>query len=176
MEKNFWALKQYPTQLHLFGKFLPSFTRPNEIFALLPLLELLPVEVEILPLQEHYIQELPISEPARESTRHLLLGGADLVGWRITRLGNALVLTAQTRGSLVPGLQYRILLKTPDGVTRFYKLTSPEASAFFNSFTINLDLSELGDPFVLSFAAEVSRGAVLDQTSWNMVILHEWLP
>ena len=174
------ALNQYPSQIRLLGNFLPSFARRNEIFVELPLLDFAPIELKILPLHQigntKGINELLIPEPDRESARRLLLKGADLVGWRIARLGDQLILTADARGRLIPGLRYRILLKTPDGETHIYTLKSSEVTAYFNTFRAQIDLAEIGDPPVLGFAADISEGTFLDRTGWNFVILRDWLP
>ena len=174
------ALNQYPSQIRLLGNFLPSFARRNEIFVELPLSDLAPIELKILPLHQigntKGINELLIPEPDRESARRLLLKGADLVGWRIARLGDQLILTADARGRLIPGLRYRILLKTPDGETHIYTLKSSEVTAYFNTFRAQIDLAEIGDPPVLGFAADISEGTFLDRTGWNFVILRDWLP
>ena len=170
------AVRQYASQLRLMRNFLLSFARANEIYDELSLKEVGPLDLQILQLDEQGPGELTIAEPASENTRQLLLKGADLIGWRIARFGNQLIITADTRGKLVPGLQYRILLKTPDGNTHGYTLKSSEVSSYFSSFRAQIDLLEVGAPPVLGFAAEVSKGAVLDRTGWGFVILSEWLP
>jgi LmbE family N-acetylglucosaminyl deacetylase len=170
------ALEQYHSQIRLLRNFLPSFARQNEIFSRLSLLNLDPIGLGSLPLPEAGIQGLPLPEPANESAHRLIMKGADLVGWRIARLDNQLFLAIFTRGKLIPGLRYRILIKTPDGKTHILTPKSPEVSTHYNMLFTSLDLDDLGNPDVLGFAADVSQGAVIDRTGWNFVILRDWSP
>ena len=171
------ALKQYPTQMRLLGKFLPSFARPNEIFINLAMTKVMPIEFTTLPLQETGVKEYPIlPEPNNESTSRMMLAGADLVSWNITRLGDHLLLTANTRGKLLPGLQYRILVKTPSGETKIIKHKNPDTLPGRSSFSAKINLEELGDPNMLAFAAEVQQGLTMDRTGWYFLELKEWLP
>jgi LmbE family N-acetylglucosaminyl deacetylase/GT2 family glycosyltransferase len=171
------ALEYYPTQMRLLGNFLPSFARPNELFVALETVTARPIDYSALPLAESGIKELPsLSEPSNESLRHFLLSGADLVGWQITRLGDQLILTADTRGWLLPGLQYRIRVKTPDGQTFIYTQKNSRFSIFRRSFTARLDLAEMGDPGVISFSADILQGVTLDRTGWYFLKLEDWLP
>lgn len=170
------AIEQYHSQIRLLRNFLPSFARQNEIFARQSLLNLEPIGLGSLSLPEAGILGLPLPEPTSESARRLIMKGADLVGWRIARLDNQIFLATLTRGKLLPGLQYRILIKTPDGKTHIFTPKSPEISVHFNMLVTHLNLDELGDPDVLGFAADVSQGAVIDRTGWNFVILKDWSP
>jgi LmbE family N-acetylglucosaminyl deacetylase len=181
------ALNRYPTQLRLLGKFLPSFARPNELFMALSSSRVNPLEYTVVPLHEVEAPQVDIAalpefsypslpEPVREGTSQMLLAGADLVGWRIARLGSHLVLTVDTRGPLIPGLQYRILVKTPDGSTHIFRYTEPKYAPFQSSFTARIDLAEFGRPPVLAFSADVQQGLTLERTGWYFIELNDWLP
>lgn len=172
---KFEATREHASQVRLLGRFLPSFVRGNEIFVELPLLDLSPIGFSAVPLSESGMQELPeLREPASESTQRLLFGGADLVGWKIARLGNTLLLTAEARGPLVPGVHYRILVKTPGGQTRIFTSRSPEMALNYRSFTVQIDLEELGEPPVLAMAADAQQTVTLDRTGWYFLALRNW--
>ncbi len=171
VERKWKAIQQYATQTRLLGDFLPSFARKNELFFSLDPLELPLIGYGSVPLLESDVEPLSINEPRRESARRVLLAGADLVGWKVARLGNTLLLTADVRGRLLPGLTYRIWLKTPDGNTYSFDLRDSQVSPYFSSFTAQVDISEIGDPSVLGIAAEVRRGVTLDRTGWSFLIL-----
>lgn len=171
------ALQLYATQAHFMGRFLDSFVRANELFVALPTLDFLPLEYDSLPLPEtDFAPTFNWGEPASESTRRLLVPGTDLVGWEIARLSDVLVLKADTRGKLVAGMQYRILIKTSDGDTRVYTPNSSEMVLGASSFSVIIHLDDLGEPEVLGFAAEVRNGITLDRSGWNFVVLRDWLP
>jgi hypothetical protein len=80
-------------------------------------------------------------------------------------------LTAQTRGRLIPGLDYRILIKLPDGQT--WRVTWPARAKRLDrrSFRTHLNLAQVGYPPVLGFAVEVVQQTTLDRTGWHFVIL-----
>jgi LmbE family N-acetylglucosaminyl deacetylase len=181
------ALKKFPTQMRLLGKFLPSFARPNEIFMRLETGKVNPLDLSLIPLHETdspemTVQEIEalalsaVAEPANESTSRMLLAGADLVGWKIARVGNQLVLTADTRGALIPGFHYRILVKTPEGQTHIFKHSENGRLPFQRSFTARIDLAELGSPAVLAIAADVQQGITLERTGWYFMEMQEWTP
>lgn len=186
MKQKMAALNHFPTQIQLLGKFLPSFARPNEIFMELPSSKLMPLEFSTITLHEMDAPEVSLEElkqwnlpllpePANESVSRFLLAGADLVGWKIARLGNQLSLTVNARGLLIPGLQYRILVKTPEGQTYIYKYYEPNRVSFKRSFTVLIDLEALGNPGVLSFAADVQQGITIERTGWYFIELQDWL-
>ena len=153
------------------GGFLPSFARRNELFARLHFLDLSLLEYNGLSLQEAQGYEQTLPGYAEESTRRLLLPGADLTGWQVTRLGNRLVLSTQTRGKPLKGFRYRILVKTPDGRTQVYPLDQATATRFPWALSASLELAGLGNPPLLGFSADVSRGRTFDQTGWSFAIL-----
>jgi LmbE family N-acetylglucosaminyl deacetylase len=171
------AVQAFPTQQFLLGSFLPSFVRQDEIFASIPLLELLPVAYTELELFESELQQQPfLPEPAQERGHRRLLPGADLIGLKVGRLGNRLWLMAETRGSLLPGLRYRLLLKLPDGRTEAISWPG-QAKRLGNSiFSAHIELDTLGNPQVLGFAAEIRQQVTLDQTAWRFLVLRDILP
>jgi LmbE family N-acetylglucosaminyl deacetylase/glycosyltransferase involved in cell wall biosynthesis len=175
VDTKYKAIRKYPSQIRLLGNFLPSFARRNELFSSLDLIDLSPLAFNTIPLLETGVKELPvIPEPAGESARKALIGGGDLVGWRVARLGDKVFLTADTRGVLIPGFQYRILIKLPDGTNRTYFTHSPEMTLTRSSFMVQLDMQELGDPPVLGFSADILQGVTMDRTGWYFVLLRNW--
>jgi LmbE family N-acetylglucosaminyl deacetylase len=186
IQQKMAALNKYPTQLRLLGNFLPSFARPNELFMALPSGKVMPLEFSVLPLHEKDAPELSLqdlkqlnfpglAEPANENASRFLLAGTDLVGWKVARLGDQLILTADARGPLIPGLQYRILIKTPEGRTTIYIHNESGRFSLKRSFTAHIDLAELGNPGVISFAADVQQGLTLERTGWYFIELQDWL-
>lgn len=171
------ALKRYSTQMRLLGKFLPSFARPNELFMAISPIEVLPLEYGVLPLRESGVKETPeILEPAYLNTRQMVVAGADLVAWKFTRLGDILLVTADTRGRMIPGLKYRIMIKTPDGSTSIYNHEFEDRFINTRSFSAKIDLAGLGNPSVLAVAADIQQGMTLDRTGWYFIELKDWLP
>lgn len=168
------ALQAYASQRRMLRSFLPSFARPDEIFVNLPALDLVPLAVNALPVRDSGMVQLPtVPEPAEESTRRLMFGGADLVGLQVGRAGDQLTLTAETRAPLFGGFRYRIVVKLPDGHTRIVRWPGPALRSGRSSFTALLNLADLGNPPVIAFAADVSQGATLDRTGWQFVILRD---
>jgi LmbE family N-acetylglucosaminyl deacetylase/glycosyltransferase involved in cell wall biosynthesis len=171
------SIRRYYSQLRLLGKFLPSFARPNEIFVEITHASLLPIEFASLPLREEGVKETPaLLEPSSERTRHLVMAGADLTGWKAARLGNQLVLTVETRGSRIPSFQYRIFIKTPDGETLTFTKHSPESILTRKTFSVRIDLADLDNPPVIAFAADVVQRVTLDRTGWHFLELKDWIP
>jgi LmbE family N-acetylglucosaminyl deacetylase len=166
------ALNKYTTQQKLMRGFLDSFARQDEIFASIPLIELSTLSVNSIQLSEEGLQKLPtLDEPVAESARRELVRGADLVGWQITRLGDTVWLTAETRGRLLPGLDYTIDLKTLDGHTRTISYRAEDLLRGSKGYTVSLDINELGPVPVVGFAAEVKEGATFDRTGWRFIVL-----
>jgi LmbE family N-acetylglucosaminyl deacetylase len=171
------AIRKYPTQMRLLGKFLPSFARRNEIFVSISTASLAPIEYASLPLIEEGVKETPILfEPASTNTQNMIVAGADLIGWKVARLGNQLVLSVETRGSRIPNLNYRIYVKTPDGETLTFTLNSPESILTRRTFSVRLDLAELDNPLVIAFSADVTQQVTLDRTGWHFLELKDWIP
>ncbi len=170
-ETKLTALHLYTSQMRLLGSFLTSFARRNEVFIPLRLVEINPVDYDTLSLIEDHEFNIPINEPTKESTRRLLLSGTDLVGWEVARLGNSLFLTADMRCHLLPGVDYRILVKYPNGET--YTFRKSEVIKNYRSFSARLDLPDVGDPLVLGFSAEVWQRATLDRTGWYFTVLRK---
>lgn len=171
------AIQAHASQVRLLGSFMPAFARRNEIFAYLRPLDIRPLAYVDFPVNEEGVIETPkMPEPADESTRRRVLGGADLVGLQLARLDNQLWLTAETRRPLFPGLRYRLLVKLPSGETLTADWPGSATRTGPASFTMQLNLDEIGDPDVMGFAADVQQGATLDRTGWHFAILRDGLP
>ena len=169
------AIRRYGSQVLLLGNFLPSFARKNELFTTLPIIEISTVAMSMVPSHETGVKEQPkLDGLETERDRRWILGGADLLGWRVARLGKILYLTLQTRGRLLSRLRYRILLKFSDGSTRVLTRIDPEVTTKSTSLTVKINLSEIPDPPLLAFAGEVSQGVILDRTGWYFLHLYRW--
>jgi len=129
----------------------------------------------MVPSHETGVKEQPkLDGLETERDRRWILGGADLLGWRVARLGENLNLTLHTRGRLLSRLRYRILLKFSDGSTRVLTRIDPEVTTKSTSLTVKINLSEIPDPPLLAFAGEVSQGVILDRTGWYFLHLYRW--
>jgi LmbE family N-acetylglucosaminyl deacetylase/glycosyltransferase involved in cell wall biosynthesis len=171
------AIHKYPTQMRLLGKYLASFARKNELFVSISAASLAPIEYTSLPLREEGVKETPLLfEPASVNTQNMIVAGADLIGWKVVRLGNQLVLSVETRGNRIPSLNYRIFVKTPDGQTLTFTQTSPESILTQRTFSVRLDLAELENPSVIAFSGEVTQQVTLDRTGWHFLELKDWIP
>jgi LmbE family N-acetylglucosaminyl deacetylase len=165
------AVAEYSSQIHLMEDFLVSFNRPNELFMQLTLPKLYVVANMTLPGPVFTGGDVNYSEPTVMTERLLQFPGADLVGWSITRLGDTLMLNSNTLSPAPIGIQYSILIKTPDGVTYTYTLNDPNCQRSLGGFTTQVNLKELGNPTVLSFSAETHRDVLLDRTAWEFILL-----
>lgn len=165
------AVADYSSQIHLMEDFLVSFDRTDEPF--------MQLSIQIVPALAYTSLPAPVStgggfnyfEPSRETSRLLIFPGADLIGWKVSRAGDNLLLTAETRGPLMDGIQYRIIIKAPNGTTHNYLLTDPAEHRSYSSFTTQVSLAELGNPTVLVFSAETTKDVVLDYTAWEFIQL-----
>jgi LmbE family N-acetylglucosaminyl deacetylase/glycosyltransferase involved in cell wall biosynthesis len=166
------AVKAYRTQEKLLRSFLASFIRTDELFLGIPLLELTPLAFTDMSINEEGVLATPsLQEPSKESTRRALIAAADLVGWQTLRLGDTLWFIAKTRGQMVTGFNYLIYIKTPGGQTLTINCNSSDHRISKNAFYEKISLSELGNPQVLGFSAEVQERLTLDRTAWHFVIL-----
>ena len=156
MQTKATALNAYTTQMRLMGSFIRSFARQNELFAHIePLSALAPAAIE----------------PADESSHELVLGSADLIGLQIEQQGELLSITAETEEPLLRGLHYRVQVKLANGKTLTGTWPGSAVRAGKSAFAFTVNLAEIGDPAVLSVAAEVTEGAALDRTGWYIVEL-----
>ena len=166
------AIKAYKTQQELLGNFLLSFVRRDEIFAEMPPIDLNSVSIYQEPLQEMGVLNTPrLAEPSAENSQRLLLAGSDIVSWQVMRLGSQVWLGAQTRGKLLPELKYSITIKTPDGTTRVVDCSKTANHLSTNTFFTTIDLTQIGNPAVIGFSADVSQEMVLDRTAWHFINL-----
>jgi LmbE family N-acetylglucosaminyl deacetylase/glycosyltransferase involved in cell wall biosynthesis len=167
------AVQSYHTQELVLKSFLLSFVRQDEIFTPLPALELASVAFTKAGLREEGVLATPtLQEPAQESTRRLILASADLIGWQALRIGDSVWFLAETRGRLLPVFSYRIYIKSPDGKTITVNCTPSDQHMGRNTFFTKISLSEMNNPSVLGFSAEVQkRFVILDRTAWHFVIM-----
>jgi hypothetical protein len=91
------------------------------------------------------------------------------------RLGDILFLTVEARGNLIPGLQYRILVKTPEGKTEVFTYTPGNKLIPGRSFLAQLDLAQLGNPPVVAFSADVQRQFLIERTGWYFLEFEDWV-
>jgi hypothetical protein len=165
------ALLAYSTQQKLLGKFMLSFVRTDEIYRVLPSVEMGELALYQEPVGEMSMLSTPgMSEPVQENTPRILLAGSDLISWQAHRLGNSVWILFEARGKLLPELTYRIQIKTPDGRTRTIDCSNPANHWSPTIFFTKIDLQEYGTPPVIGFSAETAQKVVLDHTAWHFLI------
>lgn len=168
------ALNQYWSQMRLMGGYLKRFIRRNELFIELDKVDLSLFEFSDIDLFEtEDPATIQIAEPERESMRRVVAPGTDIIGWKMIRLGDTLFLRAEMRGNLIPGVHYRIFLKTNTGETFIYTLEGKGLTTAARSITAHIQLKEIGDPTIIGFAAETVQGARLDWTGWTVAELKQ---
>jgi len=171
------AIRAYASQIRLLGSFLPSFARSDEIFSILNILDISPLAFNSLSLNESGIIQSPtFPEPMEESTRQFVIGGADLVGLNVTRVGSLLWLTAETRSPLLPGLKYRLRVKLSDGETRVVTWPGSAIRTGRSTYSLQINLDDISNVYALGFAADVQQGMTLDRTGWHFMVLRDRIP
>ena len=171
------AIRAYPSQLRLLGSFLPSFARSDEIFAILNILDISPLAFNSLSLSESGMIRSPMfPEPMEESARQFVIGGADLVGLNVARLGSHLWLTAETRSPLLPGLKYRLRVKLSDGETKVVTWPGSAIRTGSSAYSLQINLDDISNVYALGFAADVQQGMTLDRTGWHFMVLRDRIP
>ncbi len=173
------AIRQYPSQVLLLGKFLPSFARRNELFAEIFLPTLAGLDFHSLSLPAATIAE-PGDPDQAAFTRldDLPVRGNGIEDWQIARAGNALLVKLQTQRELFPLQRVIFLIKTPDGHTRKVQLRANSAILGATTYFGQFDLGEMGYPTVLAFSAEIRETRLLlAESGWQVVrIGASWLP
>jgi LmbE family N-acetylglucosaminyl deacetylase len=169
------ALRAYFSQLRLMPKYLKSFARANEIYFELPPTELSVIDMDDNPVLENDLQkEAGFFEPRRERFDRLLIKSADLVSWKVTRVGDLVCYASQTRGPMARNVNYRILAKLPDGRNIEVSNKNDLLRVGDHLFGACFHLSELGDPLLMGFSAQTSSAFVLDQTAWQFVYFSDF--
>jgi LmbE family N-acetylglucosaminyl deacetylase len=165
------ALSEYSSQLRSSGSYLRSFVRANEIFYSFPTMEMPVASYESEELLEDDLQtELTFPEPVRERANLLMFSGADLVSWRVARLGSLLCFGAETRSPASKYFSYIIIAKLPDGSN--LRISQPDDLIWFadQHFGACFDLDELGNPAAIGFSAESRyKTELVDRTTWRFL-------
>ena len=117
------------------------------------------------------IDNATLNTPGIASTRQLLLPGANLVDLQVGTLLNNLLVSARTRGSLLPDVSYQIQYKFTDGSTKTCSLGKDATRLSSTSYACNLDISTIPSPAVTGFDAEVNNRVNLDRSGWYFLIL-----
>jgi len=173
VSEKYKAIQQYSSQIRLLGRFLPSFARSNELFESLPVAVLSPISFAALPALPH----LPVikneSGMPYAANEDYPVRGNMFIGWQTIRLNNILWLDLAVRRDILPDEQCILYVKLPNGETEKIKLM-PTGSIFSSrGFSAQVDLTALGNPSVLAFAAEITQGGVLvSKTGWHMLVLN----
>lgn len=164
------ALRAYESQRKMIGGYIRSFVRANEIFFELPVIEMPSIAFKNADMLEvDFVSEGVLPEPKRERFERFILPSADLVGWKASRIGNILCFSVETRADLSSKLDYRIMIKMPDGGM----LTTSRQSGLFqfapDQFGSCYNLGDLDYPPVIGFSAESRYGGTIDQTVWHFL-------
>jgi hypothetical protein len=166
------AVNCYTSQLKMMKGFLESFDRINELF--------IHISIPTLPIQSKSSLPAPYLtgggmsyyEPGRETSRLLMLPGADIIGWQIERQGDLLSFVVIMNGKLTEAIHYMVYLKTPDGLTHKYPYNQSAEAKASTSFTTQVSLTDLNSPPVLSFSAETRQDVVLDSSAWEFILVN----
>lgn len=117
--------------------------------------------------------DLNYTEPVRERASRLFFSSADLVSWRVARVGDLLCFGSEIRGPASKHFNYSILAKLPDGST--LSVSKPDQIIWFGDqyFGACFNLDDLGDPAAIGFSAETrNRSVLVDRTAWRFIYLH----
>jgi hypothetical protein len=142
----------------------------------MPLLQVAPAGFARVPLTASGMPNLPpLTEPTDDSTRLWLSAGSDLVGWDTARVGNLIMIAAETRGQLLPGVNYTLQLKLPNGQNVKIQGTPEDVALKRYGFGGEINLADWGNPQVIGFAAQTRMDVLLDQTSWQFIsVQYQW--
>ncbi len=173
ISQKYAAIKSYGTQQKIMSSYLDSFVRANEIYYELPSTHLPFIAYEeVASIQQEFKFSSKSPLPVLERFSKLAISGSDLVSWQTARLGDKVCFGAETRGTLQKWIDYRILLKLPDGKTVQEKGNSNSPFLSDRNFWTCFSLEELGNPDVIGFSAETWNGVLLDTTSWQFIIVN----
>lgn len=166
------AIEDYPSQDLLLREFLPSFARRNELFESLPIQTLPPTSFGLLSGFAHtstkdYDGYLPVV-----NNEDFPVKGNLITGWQMTRVDDKIWLAPQMKRDILPDLDCTVYLKLPDGRTNRLYLTPINSVFSPREFGVQVDLSTLGDPSVIAFAAEIKQGGIIvSKTGWHILVL-----
>jgi LmbE family N-acetylglucosaminyl deacetylase len=170
---KYGAIREYSSQFRLFGRFLSSFVRSNELFEVLPLAALSPISFVTLPVFPHTPRETIGSGLPFTANEDYLVKGNMFIGWQTVRLKNILWLNLDLRTDVFPDEKCTLYVKLPNGQTEKINLTATGSIFSSRIYSAQVDLATLGNPSVLAFAAEVRQaGILLSKTGWHMLILN----
>ena len=173
IQKKKEAIKTYKTQQRIRSKYLNSFARTNEIFFELPVIQLPSLAYkQISDFEAEQTNNMTINDSIKEGIQKFAISGADLVSIQISRLGDNVCFTAETRGKLRKWITYRIFVRLSDGET-YEKKVNFDLPVLPNRFFQScFNLEELGNPDVIGFSSETLRGStMIDTTSWHYAVL-----
>jgi LmbE family N-acetylglucosaminyl deacetylase/glycosyltransferase involved in cell wall biosynthesis len=166
------AIRAYSSQFKMMKSFLESFARQDEIYHPIEMLEFSDSWFGAIEINRSNDLELAqTTEPAKESTRRMLLTGTDLVKLQVDDLDGQIQVAAATRGELLPDLHYRIHFKLTDGTTKTCDLALDGLRLGPSTYACALDVSPLQVPTVIGFQAEVDKGVTLDRSGWHFLLL-----
>jgi hypothetical protein len=170
------ALQAYQSQERLDRSFLNSFLRADEVYLELPSLQMPPAGFARAPLTAAGEGDRPsLTQSAIPTASLSPTAGSDLIGWDTARVGNLIMIAAETRGPLVPGVNYSLQLKLPDGQNVDLRGTPEDVALKRHGFGGQIDLGEWGNPLVIGFTAQTRLDALLDQTSWQFISMkYQW--
>jgi len=167
---KYQAIKDYPTQDFLLGRFLPSFARSDEIFALLPMQVVLPTSTDLVPLFSQNMANVSSQDDFRPED--LSVKGNSLIGWRAVRADNDISLTLEMRRDILPDVSCVLRLKFPNGDLEKMTLYPSGSSFAPRIFRARLDLASQSYPSVFSFAAEIHQaGIMISRTGWHILLI-----
>ncbi|HEX9331905.1 MAG TPA: PIG-L family deacetylase, partial [Anaerolineales bacterium] len=166
------AIGEYFSQNFLLGDFLYSFARRDELFESLPIQVIPPISFVTLPVFIHNAAQAHNSDQPGVNNEEFPIKGNLLTGWQTARFNDKIWLDLQMKRDILPDLDCTLRLKLTDGRTNTMDL-HPIGSIFSSrDFVAQVDLTALGNPSVVAFAAEIRQGGFLvSKTGWHILVL-----
>ncbi|MHC1770529.1 MAG: PIG-L deacetylase family protein [Flexilinea sp.] len=168
------AIIEYHSQ-NATKSYLHSFVRANEIFYKLPVINLrFAGYVSDVDLEQESQDYLTYLEPSHESVRRLIMPEADLVNWKVVRLGNKVCFGSEIKDDSNKSIDYFIEEKLPNGTNFQFKSPDDIKWSTKKSFGICVNLDESGNPPAIGFSAVTKLNVLsLDRTDWCFISLSE---
>ncbi|MBC7227113.1 MAG: PIG-L family deacetylase [Thermoflexales bacterium] len=178
------AVEEYHSQLKVLGRFLRSFVRQNELFALQDAVTSLGIVDGAIWQDPEEVQrnwkgtDGLVREPVKDNVIRWVAAGADISHMMLFRAGDSLWVGIELRRPPTPAYDYRISLRAvfPNGestarVGRWGAVRQGEWEERGRFLWYRVDLEELGSPTWIALTAETRQGEVLDFTAWYLLYL-----
>lgn len=196
IRRKYQAILMYRSQIPPLGRFLTSFVRKNELFAVGKPLEVERFEADSEPLiggGTHWPSQPLLRDPLRDSVARQVEPAGDIAAVDVRAGAGHLFVRLELAGRVAGDVEYRLILcdcprsqklilrfKPPHRVmevkgTRFALRRDVVARPCGNWLELAIPASALGYARKLFVAAETrSRGLTVDRTGYHLLHLPEW--